>query len=97
MAEPDIDGALVGGASLDPDEFARIVQYTLSRSRDAPTADTRSHASRRERVTSCSQPWTVRRSGMVSALRRTGEDSEGWVVDPVATFASTSPLPLWAR
>jgi triosephosphate isomerase len=27
MAMPDIDGALVGGASLDPDEFARIVQY----------------------------------------------------------------------
>jgi len=27
MACPDIDGALVGGASLDPDEFARIVQY----------------------------------------------------------------------
>jgi triosephosphate isomerase (TIM) len=27
MASPDIDGALVGGASLDPDEFARIVQY----------------------------------------------------------------------
>jgi triosephosphate isomerase len=26
MAEPDIDGALVGGASLDPDEFALIVQ-----------------------------------------------------------------------
>jgi triosephosphate isomerase len=25
MAQPDIDGALVGGASLDPDEFARIV------------------------------------------------------------------------
>jgi len=25
MAEPDIDGALVGGASLDPDEFAKIV------------------------------------------------------------------------
>lgn len=25
MAERDIDGALVGGASLDPDEFARIV------------------------------------------------------------------------
>jgi len=24
MAEPDVDGALVGGASLDPDEFARI-------------------------------------------------------------------------
>jgi len=29
MAKPDIDGALVGGASLDPDEFARIVQYRL--------------------------------------------------------------------
>jgi len=27
MARPDIDGALVGGASLDPDEFARIIQY----------------------------------------------------------------------
>jgi triosephosphate isomerase (TIM) len=27
MAQPDIDGALVGGASLDPDEFARIIQY----------------------------------------------------------------------
>ena len=27
MSEPDIDGALVGGASLDADEFARIVQY----------------------------------------------------------------------
>lgn len=29
MAQPDIDGALVGGASLDPDEFARIVKYRL--------------------------------------------------------------------
>ena len=29
MLQPDIDGALVGGASLDPDEFARIVQYRL--------------------------------------------------------------------
>jgi triosephosphate isomerase len=29
MMQPDIDGALVGGASLDPDEFARIVQYRL--------------------------------------------------------------------
>ena len=27
MAEPDIDGALVGGASLDPAEFTRIVCY----------------------------------------------------------------------
>jgi triosephosphate isomerase len=27
MAEPDIDGALVGGASLDPDEFSRIIRY----------------------------------------------------------------------
>jgi len=27
MAAPDIDGALVGGASLDPDEFARIVRF----------------------------------------------------------------------
>jgi triosephosphate isomerase len=27
MHQSEIDGALVGGASLDPDEFARIVQY----------------------------------------------------------------------
>jgi triosephosphate isomerase len=27
MAQPDIDGALVGGASLDADDFARIVQF----------------------------------------------------------------------
>ena len=27
MAQRDIDGALVGGASLDPDEFAKIVGY----------------------------------------------------------------------
>ena len=29
MAQPDIDGALVGGASLAADDFARIVQYRL--------------------------------------------------------------------
>jgi triosephosphate isomerase len=29
MSQPDIDGVLVGGASLDPDEFSRIVQYRL--------------------------------------------------------------------
>ncbi|MEM8640357.1 MAG: triose-phosphate isomerase [Cyanobacteria bacterium P01_G01_bin.54] len=27
MAQPEIDGALVGGASLDPEGFARIVNY----------------------------------------------------------------------
>jgi triosephosphate isomerase len=29
MGQKDIDGALVGGASLDPDEFAKLVQYRL--------------------------------------------------------------------
>ncbi len=29
MEQPDVDGALVGGASLVPEEFARIVQYRL--------------------------------------------------------------------
>ena len=29
MRQSDIDGALVGGAALDPDEFARIVNYRL--------------------------------------------------------------------
>jgi triosephosphate isomerase len=27
MAQPDVDGALVGGASLDPEEFGKIVRY----------------------------------------------------------------------
>jgi triosephosphate isomerase (TIM) len=27
MSEPDVDGALVGGASLDPSEFAAIIAY----------------------------------------------------------------------
>jgi triosephosphate isomerase len=29
MAEADVDGALVGGASLDPDEFVAICRYRL--------------------------------------------------------------------
>jgi triosephosphate isomerase len=29
MAQPDIDGALVGGASLDADDFARIIQWRI--------------------------------------------------------------------
>jgi triosephosphate isomerase len=28
MGQADIDGALVGGASLDPDEFARLIQFS---------------------------------------------------------------------
>ena len=27
MAQPDVDGALVGGASLDSEEFVRICRY----------------------------------------------------------------------
>jgi len=30
IAQPDIDGALVGGASLDPDEFARIIHFSVA-------------------------------------------------------------------
>ena len=33
MAQPDIDGALVGGASLDADEFALIVKGSVRRGR----------------------------------------------------------------
>ncbi|HEY9815364.1 MAG TPA: triose-phosphate isomerase [Candidatus Obscuribacterales bacterium] len=29
MAQPEIDGALVGGASLEPESFARIVNYVV--------------------------------------------------------------------
>jgi triosephosphate isomerase len=31
MSQPDIDGALVGGASLDPEAFARIVHFERER------------------------------------------------------------------
>jgi triosephosphate isomerase len=27
MDQPDIDGALVGGASLDPDDFGRVARF----------------------------------------------------------------------
>jgi triosephosphate isomerase len=30
MREPDVDGALVGGASLDPEEFAKIAKFYSS-------------------------------------------------------------------
>jgi triosephosphate isomerase len=30
MAKPDVDGALVGGASLDPSEFAKIITFYAS-------------------------------------------------------------------
>jgi triosephosphate isomerase len=30
MAQADVDGALVGGASLNPDEFAQIVEFAGS-------------------------------------------------------------------
>jgi triosephosphate isomerase len=30
MSQPDIDGALVGGASLDADDFARIINYRIA-------------------------------------------------------------------
>lgn len=29
MAQPDVDGGLVGGASLDPDEFVGIIRYRM--------------------------------------------------------------------
>lgn len=35
MREPDIDGVLVGGASLDADEFSRIVQFQKHVTREA--------------------------------------------------------------
>jgi hypothetical protein len=34
MGQPDIDGALVGGASLDADEYARIIADRLVGSLD---------------------------------------------------------------
>jgi triosephosphate isomerase len=30
MKQPDVDGALVGGASLDPEEFAKIAKFYAS-------------------------------------------------------------------
>jgi triosephosphate isomerase len=36
MAEPDVDGALVGGASLDASEFVRICRYHDSRGAGGP-------------------------------------------------------------
>jgi triosephosphate isomerase (TIM) len=30
MGQRDIDGALVGGASLDPDDFAKIARFRVA-------------------------------------------------------------------
>jgi triosephosphate isomerase len=30
MAQPDINGTLVGGASLDVDSFVRMIKYKIS-------------------------------------------------------------------
>jgi len=35
MASPDVDGALVGGASLDPDEFVAICRFRLHPAQEA--------------------------------------------------------------
>jgi triosephosphate isomerase len=37
MAEPDVDGCLIGGASLDPDEFVGIVRYRLAGPAEEPS------------------------------------------------------------
>lgn len=37
--QPDIDGALIGGASLDPDSFAQIIEATQSLRRSADHAE----------------------------------------------------------
>ena len=71
MAQPDIDGALVGGASLDPDEFARIVQFDRVTRTDVhgtsvptlPRTGAIDHWGRRTRVSSrvtgsWEDPWT---------------------------------------
>jgi triosephosphate isomerase len=36
MAQADVDGALVGGASIDPDEFVGIVRYRKAAEADVP-------------------------------------------------------------
>ncbi len=36
MEQPDIDGALVGGASIDADEFVKIVRYSAGLAADRP-------------------------------------------------------------
>ena len=30
MKKPDVDGALIGGASLDPEELAKIVKFHVA-------------------------------------------------------------------
>jgi triosephosphate isomerase len=36
LGQPEVDGALVGGASLDPEEFVRIVQAARATERASP-------------------------------------------------------------
>ena len=49
MAMPEIDGALVGGASLDPDDFARIVRFRALRRCATVVGSTRKDPHRAQR------------------------------------------------
>ena len=86
MAEPDIDGALVGGASLDPDEFARIVQYRSAASAGATGVPPLPPPT-------CSRflpTWVNRWRGMVSAFNGPGRTLRAGWWHTVATVASPS-------
>ena len=56
MAQPDIDGVLVGGASLDPAEFARIVRFVTPRDRCRRATGVRARARRPSRTPRSRRP-----------------------------------------
>ena len=78
LSQPDIDGALVGGASLDPRSFAQIVQagaprktlvaapFTAAAKRRLPPARCRSRHSLRARAPCNSRPATSSRRSILS-------------------------------
>ncbi len=62
MAQDGIDGALVGGASLNPETFAKIVHYSLSRTSSARSATLHT-------MQSSSTPRTISRASSPRATR----------------------------
>lgn len=84
MAQPDIDGLLVGGASLDADEFARIVKYRQSGLNAVMTAAETGEVPAAVKVV----------PDMAPPPQSPATKSAEWLVTTIAAFGATIGQPL---
>ena len=84
MAQPDIDGALVGGASLDADDFARICKFRQSGLNAVINAAETGEVPDAVKVVPDLQPPALSPADM----------SAEWIVNGIAGFAARTERPL---